>query len=100
MQLLEAHARFALRYESGEYAPFAEVEYMPIDDDLQPLMMCAAASLSGQLDDCADDDDLDDAVRHFVTLVDGGVFTVGQWRDEIMRCFEIVAVFAESYQNN
>jgi len=100
MNILEAHGRFALRYESGEYAPFADIDYEPVDDTIQPLMMVAAANLSGQLDDCQDDDDLDEAVRHFLTLFESGVFTLAQWQDEIMRCFDVVAEFAESYANN
>lgn len=100
MNILEAHGRFALRYESGEYAPFADIDYKPVDDELQPLMMCAAANLSGQLDECDDDDDLDEAVRHFLTLFDSGVFTLAEWQQEIMRCFDVVAEFAESYELN
>ncbi|MBI2480289.1 MAG: hypothetical protein HYV60_17145 [Planctomycetia bacterium] len=100
MDLLTAHGRFALRYDGGEYTPFAGIEYEPVDDDLQPLMMVAAASLSGQLDDCLDDDDLDDAVRHFLSLFNSEVFTLAQWQAEIMRCFDELAAWAEAAECN
>lgn len=100
MKILDAHAAFALRYESGEYEPFADIEYEPIDDELQPLMMVAAASLSGRLGECEDDDDLDAACRHFLTLIESEVFTVEQWQVECMRIFDKLAEFAESYERN
>lgn len=100
MKVLDAHAAFAIRYEAGEYEPFEGIDYEVIDDQLQPLAMTAAAKLSGQLSDCEDDDDLDEAVRHFLTLLDSDVVTLAEWQDEIMRCFDELAAWAEAAECN
>lgn len=100
MDLLSAHGRFIDRYESGEYAPFADIPYEPIDDVIQPAMMCAAVSLSGRLDQCRDDDDLDDAVRHFLVLHESGVVSLDEWKREIHRVVDEICQWAEAANLN
>jgi hypothetical protein len=53
-----------------------------IEADCWPAAMTAAASLSGMLDDCRDLDDLQEAVSHFLTLLEAEVFTRDQWERE------------------
>ena len=48
-----------------------------------PEAATAAAMLSGQLDDAVTDDDLDDAVRHFISLFEIGVLSQEQWDSAI-----------------
>jgi hypothetical protein len=47
--------------------------------DPWPLYVAAACSLSGGLDDARTDADLDDAFRHFETLLNIGVLEFEDW---------------------
>lgn len=65
MDLLEAHGRLVQAQEAAG----------PVDPEsaFDPLIETAAADLSGQLEDAADDDDLREAVRYGLSLFDMGV---------------------------
>jgi len=71
MTELEALDRFNAM--AGTFQP---IDLPPGDDAI--LLWTAAASLSGMLPDCRTDEDLQDAVRHAVSLVEMGVLTTEQ----------------------
>jgi hypothetical protein len=52
---------------------------VPHEGDQSSLLMAAAASLSGQLEECCCETELKDAVTHFVSLLEAGIFTNEQW---------------------
>ena len=58
---------------------------VPYSGDASIIMMAAAASLSGMLDDCRTDEDLRQAVEHFDHLANAGVMTEQQWAAEGVR---------------
>jgi hypothetical protein len=72
MYLLETDGGFIGRHDRDVF------DDSLLDEVRWPLYMTAAAYLSGPLDD-AEDDDLDDAVRHFLTLLDAGMVDGGDW---------------------
>lgn len=53
--------------------------------DAWPLVAAAAAFLSGQLDDCLDDDDLDDALAGFLAMYRLGLVSRERLEAEIAR---------------
>jgi hypothetical protein len=65
MDLLTAHAHFARRTDRSLCPVDLFVEINDRRVDVWPHGMAACASLSGWLDDCQDDDDLDEAVQHY-----------------------------------
>jgi hypothetical protein len=58
---------------------------IPADGDNAVVLMAAAASLSGQLDDCCNDTELQAAVAHFIALLYADVFSNEQWVAEGLR---------------
>ncbi len=50
--------------------------------DMRPILLTAACSLVGWLEDARTGDDLLDAYDHFVTCLGMEVFTSIQWHDE------------------
>jgi hypothetical protein len=77
-----------------------ECDYEPVDDLLEPLILTAAVSLSGRLDECEDDADLDAAARHGFALLDAGVITQEDINAETIRIFDELESFANAYELN
>lgn len=77
MDRLTAHGMFDAREDRSILPADAEVGGC----DCWPAVATSAAELSGRLDECQSDGDLDDAVRHFFTLLDIGVCNEDQLRD-------------------
>lgn len=100
MNILECHGRYAVRHESGEFPAFDDSSWEPVDDLLKPMIVTAAVSLSGQLDDCRDDEDLDDAARHGFSLLDAEVFTMAELNAEALRVFDELAKFQHACECN
>lgn len=67
----------------AEVFPLRSCSTMPVDP--WPIAALAAISLTGWLDDAADDGDLDEALDHFQSLFFGGVVSRQEWADEIVR---------------
>lgn len=61
------------------------LDVLPGDEDLWPVVATAAAALSGQLDDCLTNDDLDDAIEQFLLLYRTGIVEREQFEGEIGR---------------
>ena len=82
MTRFDAHAMFAIRPDGGH-------SLLPpdCDRDAAPAFCAAMAALSGRLDDCETQEDLDEAVKHAFTLL--SMETVNQ--DDLHR--EVRAVF-------
>ena len=64
MYVERAHYLLARRRDRANF----DVETSLSGRDAWPLVAAAAAFLSGQLDDCLDDDDLDDALAAFLAM--------------------------------
>src|SRR5581483_6107984 len=80
MNTLEAHGRFAALPDLGLSLLPEDLEVRPIPGLNPTAALCtAAAILSGMLDDCRTQADLEEAVQHFATLLSGEVFTLDDW---------------------
>lgn len=84
MNRFDAHAMFCVRPDGG-------YSLLPAgcDPDVAPAFCAALASLSGQLDGCETQDDLDEAVKHAMTL-----FSIGTVDQDDLHG-EVTAVFGE-----
>lgn len=69
MHIQQAHDLFSRRTNRSRF----HVNISLDGQDAWPLAATAAASLSGQLDDCLTDYDLDAALDHFVQLHRAGI---------------------------
>lgn len=85
MTRFHAHAMFCLRADGGH-------SLLPSDCDLEtaPAFATALASLSGRLDTCETDDDLDEAVRHGFRLIREGVYDEKDIDAEVKAVFDDV----------
>ena len=71
MDVSECQRRFSCRADGG-----TGIVGGPIGDtELSPAVCTALATLSGMLGNCEDDDSLDDAVRHGLSLLEGGMIS-------------------------
>jgi len=84
MNRFDAHAMFCVRPDGGH-----GLLHPDCDEEIAPAFCAALASLSGMLDSSKTQEDLDEAVKHALTLL--RMETVGQ--PELHR--EVEAVFAE-----
>jgi hypothetical protein len=85
MDLLTAHAHFALRADRSILPCEPEIETGAGPIDGWPAVATALASMSGALDDAQDDEDLDEAVKHGLSLVAGDIFTPADVLEEASR---------------
>ena len=78
MTRFDAHAMFCIRPDGGHF-------HLPpeCDEDIAPAFCAAFAVLSGMLDDCKTQEDLDEAVRHGQTLASIGTFTMDDFHEEV-----------------
>jgi hypothetical protein len=76
MDRLEAHAMFDRREDRSAMPADIEVSGC----DAWPAACVAACELSGMLDDCRDDRDLDEALEHFQSLLEMGVMDDIKWK--------------------
>lgn len=96
MDILEAHGRYGMRYMSGEIEPLTG-ELADLSD-ITPAVLTAGVILSGRLEECETDEDLDEAYNHFVSLMQDGVISTKQFSDEVMIVIGAVNDFGEHHE--
>lgn len=94
MDILAAHDKFAERSDRSIYPVGCKLAGM----DYWPSIMTALASLSGMLDDCHNDADLDEAVQHTLTLLHAEILAESAVTDEAARVFKAVLDWVEEYE--
>jgi hypothetical protein len=81
MDVFECQRHFSCRADGG-----TGIVGGPIgDSELSPAVCTALTVLSGMLRDCEDDESLDDAVRHGLSLVEGGVISPDDLAEQVNR---------------
>lgn len=98
MDALLAHGYFTL-------IPVEQRERFPHfvdhpDFDIWPSSQAAAASLSGQLEDCRTEADLKEAVEHFETLFNSETIDRETYANEIVSIVGEVFKLGKSYETN
>jgi hypothetical protein len=96
MYLLQAHSLFCQRAVRS----LPGIDLRLGDADAWMLAATAAASLSGQLDDCLTDHDLDDAVAEFLVLFREGVVTADQLDAEMGRVVLLLLEWSEEHRRS
>jgi hypothetical protein len=91
MDLLEAHARLALRADRGEDVG---IDYDAAEAKYIPLVAAGFANASGWLDDAVGDEQLIEAVKHGRSLFEAEVISV---RDVNNAAAELLAALQEVF---
>jgi hypothetical protein len=100
MEPLEAHGRLMLRSQADRETllPY-HIRLDPEGDaaavDGWPAMATALADVSGWLEDATTDEELDEAVRHGLTLAEGGVVTVEHVMDRMLGTIAAVVAWGQ-----
>jgi hypothetical protein len=95
MDVLEAHGRLAARADRS-ILPFRAV--IPCDSvpvDVWPAYATAHVKLSGRLDDCETEEDLDDAINHAQTLVSADIVSASEIQQETLRTIKDLVSWGE-----
>ena len=79
MKTFDAHAMFCLRPDGGH-----SLLNPQCDSATAPAFCAAFASMSGMLDGCETQEDLDEAVRHGIWLIGEGMQTQDDLHKEVM----------------
>jgi len=85
---------FAIRDDGGHSLLHADC-----DDEIAPAFCTAFASASGMLDHCETQDDLDEAVRHAITLLDMGTVTMDDLQAEVKAVLAEVEDFGRQHES-
>jgi hypothetical protein len=91
MKTFEAHTMFSIRPDGGHNLLHPECDY-----EIAPAMCTALASLSGQLDSCKGQIDLDDAVRHGIYLLSENIVSQEMLHVELQSVLEEVAQWGKA----
>ena len=85
MTPFDAHTMFALRPDQGH-----GLLHPDCDREIAPVLAAALAGLSGGLDDCQTNDELDDLVRHGLSLLSMEIVGQQELHDEIVAVLQAV----------
>jgi hypothetical protein len=91
MDRFNAHGLFCARPDGGH-----SLLHPDCDPEIAPAFCAALASLSGMLDGCETQDDLDEAVRHGVTLLSIGTINPAELHAEVRAVLDEVGAWAEA----